>query len=179
MPLGPRIRAAREQGGLTLRALAERADLSPSFVSQLERGLVNPSLESLRRIAVALGIPLFELFTDGDRHGPGVVRRDARVQVSSPRGGISYERLSSGSAHFELLEGVLEPGGSSSPTPWTHPSEECVTVIVGSIQVEVGGEVIPLSEGDSCSFDSQLPHRYLNHTDTPARFVLAVTPPSY
>lgn len=179
MPLGSRIRAAREQSGLSLRAFADRAELSPGFVSQLERGLVDPSLDSLRRIAAVLGVPLFDLFADGGGQGPAVVRRDGRVQVTSPRGGISYQRLSRGSGRLEVLEGVLEPGGSSSPTPWTHPSEECVTVITGSVQVEVDGQEIRLSEGDACSFDSRLPHRYLNDGDVPARFIVAITPPSY
>lgn len=179
MLVGSRIRAARERSGLSLREFAGRAELSPGFVSQLERGLVDPSLESLRRIAAVLGMPIFDLFGHGDGQGPAVVRRDARVRVTSPRGGISYTRLSSGSGRIEVLEGVLEPGGSSSPTPWTHPSEECVTVLAGSIRAEVAGEDVLLSEGDACSFDSRLPHRYVNDGDVPARFILAITPPSY
>ncbi|RIK17776.1 MAG: XRE family transcriptional regulator [Acidobacteria bacterium] len=179
MALGARIRAARERSGLSLREFAGRAELSPGFVSQLERDLVDPSLESLRRIATVLGVPMFDLFADAGGQGPAVVRRGGRVRVTSPKGGISYARLSAGTGRIEVLEGLLDPHGSSSPTPWTHPSEECVTVISGRVRAEINGEDFILSEGDSCSFDSRLPHRYINDGDAPARFILAITPPSY
>lgn len=179
MSVGRRIRAAREEQGLSLREFATRAGLSPGFVSQLERELVDPSLETLRRIAALLGRPVFDLFQDGDVEGPAVVRRDRRMKISSPLGGISYSRLSPGSGRLEVLEGVLEAGGRSSSEPWSHPSEECVTVLAGSLTVEVDGRTLQLDEGDACSFDSRLPHCYLNAGEQPVRFLLAITPPSY
>nr|WP_306238493.1 XRE family transcriptional regulator [Ornithinimicrobium sp. HY1745] len=177
--MGSRIRAAREHDGISLRDLAARAELSPGFISQLERGITEPSLESLRRIAAALGRPLFELFEGHGVTGPAVVARDRRVTITSPQGGIAYSRLSPGSGRLEVLEGILEPGGRSSPAPWSHPSEECVTVLSGELQVEVAGQQIRLAEGDACTFDSRLPHRYLNEGTDSVRFLLAITPPSY
>jgi len=77
------------------------------------------------------------------------------------------------------LEGLLEPGGSSSSEPWSHPSEECSVVLGGQLTLRVGDQEWTLGEGDSCSFDSRLPHRYLNTTDEPCTFLISVTPPSY
>jgi uncharacterized cupin superfamily protein len=108
-----------------------------------------------------------------------VVRRENRVAIASPAGGISYTRLSPGSGRLEMLEGTLEPGGSSSEEPWSHPSEECITVLSGQLVVEVDGRANRLMRGDSCYFDSRLPHRYLNPSSRQTRFLLAVTPPSY
>lgn len=162
---------------MSLRALAADAGLSPALVSQVERGLTEPSLETLRRLARSLGIPLFELFVDVPDHA-AVVRTTERVLIRSPHGGITYARISSGS-RLEVLEGRLQPGGSSADEPWAHPAEECVLVTRGSLVVEVSGERHVLADGDACSFDSRRPHRYLNETDDEVVFTVSVTPPSY
>ena len=101
------------------------------------------------------------------------------MALRSPHGGLTYSRLSPGSGRIEVLEGVLQPGASSSDEPWAHPSEECVVVAAGELVVEVRGRTHTLAAGDSCYFDSRLPHRYRNETDDPVRFTLAITPPSY
>ncbi|WP_219419603.1 helix-turn-helix domain-containing protein [Pseudonocardia nigra] len=178
--VGVRIRELRTGRGMTLTELARTTGLSPGLISQVERGLTDPSLETLRRIARILDVPLFSLFREPDAEsGAVVVRRDRRMQVSSPHGGISYQRLSPGSGRLELLEGTLEPGAASSATPWSHPSEECVTVQEGRLLVEVGTERHELAPGDSCYFDSRSPHRYVNPTQRPTVFLIAITPPSY
>src|SRR5690606_39521392 len=79
--------------------------------------------------AVRPGFPFTSLFrSDEDQASSVVVRADRRIRVASPHGHISYARVSPGAGRLELLEGTLEPGGESSPEPWSHPSEECVVV---------------------------------------------------
>jgi transcriptional regulator with XRE-family HTH domain len=178
--IGVRIRELRTDRGMTLTELARTTGLSAGLISQVERGLTDPSLETLRRIARTLDVPLFSLFREPDVESVAVVvPRDRRMQVSSPHGGISYQRLSPGSGKLELLEGTLEPGAASSPKPWSHPSEECVTVREGRLLVEVGAERHELGPGDSCYFDSRCPHRYVNATAARTVFLVAITPPSY
>lgn len=124
-------------------------------------------------------MPLFSLFQGDAAASASVVRSDRRMRVTSPHGDITYARVSPGSGRLEVLEGTLEPGGASSEEPWSHPSEECVVVLTGRVVVEVADERHDLGEGDSCYFDSRSPHRYLNPYSSVARFLLAVTPPSY
>jgi len=178
--VGSRIRCLREAQGVTLSAFAKRVGVSSGLVSQVERGLTDPSLETLRRIAQALQVPIFSLFQE-DSHGEAVrvVRRDGRMCIRSPHGHLSYSRVSAGSGALEVLEGVLDAGGSSSDDLWSHPSEECALVLQGQLTVQVGNDEWVLGEGDSCSFDSRSPHRYVNTTEKPCQFVLAVTPPSF
>ncbi|WP_020495380.1 helix-turn-helix domain-containing protein [Sciscionella marina] len=173
-----RIRTVRTKAGYSVRGLAGAAGISPGLLSQVERGLTEPSLDTLRRIAKALEVPLFSLFEEQE-NSVAVVRAPRRALVQSPHSGIRYTRISPGFGKLEVLEGTLEPGGCSSTRPWSHPSEECVLLVEGRIVVEVDGRRHELAEGDSASFDSRLPHRYLNETGEPARFVLSVTPPSY
>lgn len=177
--IGVRIRELRTARSMTVTELARAADVSIGLISQVERGISDPSLETLRRIARVLETPLFNLFAEDGGERVALVRRDARMYVRSPRGGITYQRLSSGSGKIEVLEGRLDPGAASSEEPWSHPSEECVVVLTGTLVVEVEGARHELDTGDSASFDSRSPHRYLNETSEPVRFLLAVTPPSY
>jgi transcriptional regulator with XRE-family HTH domain len=178
--VGVRIRELRTVQGMTLTELARSTGLSVGLISQVERGLTDPSLETLRRIARTLDVPLFRLFREPDPEPEvAVVRRERRMQVSSPHGGVDYQRLSPGFGRLELLEGTLDPGAVSAAQPWSHPSEECVTVQRGRLVVEVGAQRYELERGDSCYFDSRAPHRYVNPTQEPVVFLVAVTPPSY
>lgn len=165
---------------MTGKDLAQLAGLSPALISQIERGNTDPSLDSLRRIARTLGVPLFDLFDERPRQRALVIRRDQRTTVAAPDGGIAYERVSPRNGRLELLHGVLQPGTASSASLWAHPpSEECVLVVEGTVVVEIEDERIALEAGDSAYFDSGRPHRYRNETEALARFIVAVTPPSF
>lgn len=164
---------------MTLRDLAAATGLSVGLLSQVERDRTDPSLETLRRIGRALDLPIFSLFQDAPDEPVAVVRHAERVRLRAPHGLISYTRVSPGQGRLEVLEGTLEPRAVSSREPWSHPSEECTVVLHGTLVVEVAGERHKLEPGDSCRFDSRLPHRYLNESDSPATFLVSVTPPSY
>lgn len=177
--IGERIRELRTARSMTATELAKAADVSVGMISQVERGITDPSLETLRRIARVLDTPVFSLFQDVEPDPVAVVRKDRRMNICSPHGGIVYQRISAGAGKVELLEGVLEPGGASSREGWSHPSNECVVVLTGRLVLEVDGVRYDLRTGDSASFDSRSPHRYVNETAKPVRFMVAVTPPSY
>lgn len=175
-----RIREYRLSRGMTIRELAAQAQISVGLISQVERGVADPSLETMRKIARVLGIPLFSLFQDDDESSKvAVIRLQDRFTIGSPHSRITYTRASRGGGRLEVLEGALEPGSASASEPRGHPSEECVLVLSGQLIVEVMAERHSLAEGDSCHFDSNLPHRYLNESDEPTRFLVSVSPPSY
>lgn len=174
-----RIRELRIARGLSARELAKQANVSSALISQVERGISDPSLETMRRIALVLEVPLFSLFQDEVLDQVAVIRRDRRLQITAPRGALTYTRATPGGSRLELLEGALEPGRASSDEPWSHPSEECGVVLAGCLTVQIGSDIHQLGEGDSITFDSRLPHRYCNDSDAVTRFLVAVTPPSY
>ncbi|MCA2225558.1 helix-turn-helix domain-containing protein [Nonomuraea aurantiaca] len=177
--IGTRIRELRSERNLTVAQLATASGVPSALLSQVERNRDDPSLETLRKIAKALELPLFSLFQESDPALVAVIRAEARVRVKSPSDGITYTRVSPGRGRLEVLEGHLLPGGSSASEPWSHPSEECVMVLRGRLVVEVSGISHELEAGDSCYFDSSLPHRYLNTGTEPTDFIIAATPPSY
>lgn len=177
--IGRKVRQLRLSRGKSLRGLAAEIGVSAALLSQVERGITDPSLDTLRKLSRALDVPLFSLFDEFDGGTATVVRSNARMRVRAPGGEVEYSRLSAGNGRIELLEGRLEPGGSSSTEPWSHPSEEVVVVIEGVLHVEVADERYRLGVGDSCSFDSRQPHRYVNPGPGRARYLVAVTPPSF
>jgi transcriptional regulator with XRE-family HTH domain len=177
--IGQRIRDLRVSRGITLTALAEASHLSTGLISQVERGLSDPSLETLRKVSSVLDVPLFSLFQDDSDEQVAVVRCGQRMLVQSPNHDITYSRISAGSGQLEVLQGRLKPHSASSEQPWAHPSEECLVVLDGVLIVEVSDEDYELRAGDSCYFDSNRPHRYRNDFDEPVEFIISVTPPSY
>jgi transcriptional regulator with XRE-family HTH domain len=177
--IGLKVRELRISRGKSVRGLAAEIGVSAALLSQVERGITDPSLDTLRKLSRALDVPLFSLFGESDGQSAAVVRSESRMRVRAPRGGVEYSRISAGNGRVELLEGRLDPGGSSSDEPWSHPSDEVVVVIEGVLLVEVAEERHRLGLGDSCSFDSRRPHRYVNPGPGQARFLVAITPPSY
>lgn len=172
------IRETRKLRGLTLAEVAQAAGVSSALLSQVERDRVDPSLETLRKIAGVLEVPLFSLFLVEEASQVEVIRRGEERTITSPGGHLVYTQKSVSGGDLEVLTGVMQPGGMSHKTPWTHASEECVVVTTGTLRLEVSGIAHDLNAGDSCHFDSRLPHRFVNATDTAVEYLVAVTPPS-
>lgn len=177
--LGQRLRNLRQDRGLNLKQLSEAASISIALLSQVERDQLDPSLDTLRKLAKALEVPLFSLFHENPEEGVAVIPRNRRPSVTTAPGAVSYTRISPGFGRLEVLEGVLEPGGASSPELWEHNSEECAVVLSGTLTVEFADESYVLNEGDSIYFDSKRGHRYVNPSPHPSRYIVTVTPPSF
>jgi len=180
LALGERLRSARRARGMTLRALAERAGVTESFLSQVERDVSSPSIASLQRICRALGLSIAQLF-DGTPRGGRVVRRGERRRVTYPGLGAVDEFLTSDvRGRLQVILSTIEPGGGTGAEPYAHESdEECVVVLEGTLDLWVGDERFVLREGDAITYPSRVPHRNTNRGDHPARVLFCLTPPSF
>jgi transcriptional regulator with XRE-family HTH domain len=178
--LGRRVRRVREERSLSLKQLAERALVSESFISQVERGVANPSVASLRRIAEALGTSIGALFDGRDTSGV-VVRVGDRARLVHPRRKWRDFLLTPQSAkRLQVILSVIEPGEGCGNEQYTHDSdEECVVVLKGRLEFRVENESYVLEEGDSLTFESRLPHWNRNPGHTKAEVLWIITPPSY
>ena len=178
--LGQKIRALREVRGLSLKALATEAGVSVSFVSQVERGVANPSVASLRRLAQALGSSIGALFDGPDNQGRVVRRQDRARLVDPARGWEDFLVTPRDAKRLQVIESVIEPGQGSGSEPYVHDSdEECVIVLEGTLEVGVGDETFLLAQGDSLVFESRIPHRNRNLGQSRTRVLWIATPPSY
>ncbi len=188
--LGDRIRAVRRESGRTLEVVARAAGFSTSFLSQVERGLAEPSLSSLRALSAALDVPVAALFVSGDDEGESapslterqmVVRRRQRKHLRVPQSSITYQLLVPNlNRKLELLWGEIGPGDVSPLEPEGHDGEEeTILCVKGALVVEVEGVGYALDEGDSISFDPRRPHRMRQESGQPTEILVALTPPSF
>jgi transcriptional regulator with XRE-family HTH domain len=178
-PLGQGIRAERKALGWTLAELGVRVDLTPQAIGMVERGESDPSLSSLRRIADALGVPMFQfLLSEADRSL--VVRREARVRIAMPDDNLDYELLSGNTnGTLELLMVKLYPGATTRDVPSDHLADECTVVISGTVTVDIAGTLTDLMQGDCVTIRAGLPHRFINSSDADAELVMAMSPATF
>jgi len=178
--IGSRIRQARTSIGMTLEELAQPVGVTRSFLSQVERGLVSPSLTSLRRIAMELRVPVFLLLADGASPRNALVRKEERQNLILPGATTSYQLLSPDlNRKLEMILTTLQVGMASCEAPLSHPGEECAVLLKGNVRVEVADDKFILEEGDTLYFDCTLPHRIVNLGDIPAEIISAISPPSF
>jgi transcriptional regulator with XRE-family HTH domain len=176
--LGAGIRAERQRRGLTLTQLAERSGLSPSALSQIERGVTDPSISSLRRIANALDIGFFQFLVQAGPPHP-VVRKAERRTISFPNRALQYQLLTPNlRGAFEVLSLELAPGAASGDEALGHDSDECLLVLRGEVDVEIAGQVHSLAEGDAVSIQRNLPHRVVNESHRAAEVLTIISPPN-
>jgi transcriptional regulator with XRE-family HTH domain len=177
--IGEHLRARRHELGLSLRDLAERLGVSPSLISQIERGRANPSVSTLYQLVAELDVSLDELLFE-DRRGPAVAPAGGPIQRANERhrirlaSGVIWERLTTVSEPgVEFLYVVYEVGGASSPEDayQRHNGHEWGYVISGTLQVTVGFRQYLLEAGDSLSLESTTPHRLANVGDTPVHAI--------
>jgi transcriptional regulator with XRE-family HTH domain len=175
--LGERVRKLRLDRAMTLKSLAAASGLSTGMLSQIENNVVDPSLATLRKLATVFDSNIAALFTESTAAAVHISSASNRRIIGSRTGEVQYERLTPGRGDLEMLKTDILPGHSSSNEAWGHPSTECIYVIRGVLTIEVGGETHELIEDQSITFDSRLPHRYLNLSDSVTTILMAVTPP--
>jgi transcriptional regulator with XRE-family HTH domain len=179
--VGERLRAIRTLRRVTLRTVAERAELSESFLSQVERGRANASIASLKRIAAALGVNVADLFEpNGSPSRPRVLRRESRPTLTFGTLGRKFMLTPRPLANLQVIVGEFDPGGSTGDEPYTHgDSEELLVVLEGAVHLQLGTEVFELRTGDSIDYRSSTPHRLSNAGDVQAEVMWIISPPSY
>jgi transcriptional regulator with XRE-family HTH domain len=177
--IGEGIRRERLRRGMTLAQLASQVNLTVSALSQIERGASDPSISSLRRIAQAFDVPMFQ-FLVGTVQREIVVRRDRRIRLTFPDRELEYELVSADtSGEFEVLSLALAPRGTTSMAPNSHASEECAVVLKGRVIAEVAGQPYELDAGDSIKIHRELPHKFTNPGVVDSEVLIIISPPTF
>ena len=202
--IGRRLAAHRGKRGKRVVELAREVGVTPSLISQIERGQSRPSVSTLFAMAQALEVPVDAFFrepavaavapsppvpppappegwavpvrehTEPDGHGRYMVRRGDRATIDI-EGGVRWERLTPQTMrHLDFFELVYGPGAQSNPTLYSHPGTEMVLVTSGRLEITVGFEHYRLEPGDSMQFPSTMPHRYANPTEETTRAVTVI-----
>jgi transcriptional regulator with XRE-family HTH domain len=165
--VGERLRAARQERGLSLGALADSAHIGKGSLSEIENGARNPTLSTLYALAGALGIPLAALIADR----PG-------VRVASP--GIEARLLDvshDGGQTVEIYRLNLDPG-QVHRSPGHGPGvTEHLLVTAGHARVGRLGEEAELSPGQAAQWVSDVTHTYAALGPDRAESVLVIRSP--
>lgn len=164
-----RVRSIRVERGFSLRSVAATAQISPSLLSQIERGTASPSLVSLAAIADALGVRPGELLDgSGDelqRSASRVVRRSERRVIDGKNCRREY-LMHVHDPYLEVAELSLPPAGSSRPSLASHSGRDYAIVLAGTATVEFSTGRERLFEGDYIAFDASEPHRVVNESES-------------
>lgn len=172
---GERVKERRAELGLSLRDLAELTELSTAFLSSLERGLANPTLASGRRIALALKTPLHRLLA-GPADSELVVLKERRRQIFFPDSQVTYEILTPQLTRRMALFLVRAPSGAGNIAQHVlaEPTEECIVVMEGEIELQIAGQCYQLAAGDSIYFEDHLLEAIRSVDGEPAAYLSAV-----
>lgn len=174
--IGRYLKAKREQHDLTLKQVADISGLSIGFISQVERGLTDPSLASLKKLVSALGMNLSDLFVQS-AEVVHVVRKGHGSKLALSSSVICELLAPSFTKQMEpVLKHIMPNSESGILDP--HTGEEFVWIISGMLEIVVGQEVYSLSAGDSIYFQSSVNHGWKNSLDKTCEALWIVTPPN-
>ena len=179
---GRPLRRLRHQHRLSLRQASERAGLSVSFLSALERGVTGASIATLQRVTATYGTTLHELFgvPTAARAGERLVRAARRPVLRLGDASVRVEELARGATHLEPQLFVLAPGATSDGA-YAHEGEEFLYLLSGAVTVWVGDDESYrlTAPGDALTFPSTLPHRWRNDAAEETRLLWINTPPTF
>jgi transcriptional regulator with XRE-family HTH domain len=163
--IGEGIRRRRKEKGLTLAQMAELCECSSSLLSQIETGVVNPSLSALKAISDALDVPMASLFEASSGQGDilfSLMESKERKSLTT-RSGVTFQLLSRGMDFpCEFILNRWPPGTSTGEELYNHEGKECGLLLEGELIVETNGKSFHMKPGDSITLESSSPHRITN-----------------
>ncbi|MFI6850551.1 MULTISPECIES: XRE family transcriptional regulator [unclassified Kitasatospora] len=172
--LAANLRAGRRERGWRLEDLASRSGVSRGMLQQIETGQTNPSIATVARICVTLGISIGQLVEPPDDLGHVTTAADIDVRRA---GRASEARLliNDGQAPFvELWDFVIAPNDEISSHAHPTGTRELIHLHQGQLDVEVGGASFHVPEGGSVRIRGDRAHVYRNPTAQPVRLTMTV-----
>jgi len=159
--IGQRIRLARQERGLSVQELAEKASCLDEYLEWVEDGQVEPPVALLLQLAKAMQLDSGTFLTADSS-------RDIRVEEASKRTEhYSYQTLTTPEAdkHLMAFAVTIQPKTAHTGVGYQHEGEEFVYVLSGEAEVTVDQEKIKLTEKESFRFNSNVDHHLSNPSD--------------
>ena len=201
---GQKVRTKRRKQMMTLKQLAEKTRLSVSYLSEIERGLAQPSISSFKKIAQAMDFSLFNvsenqdssngyqgwLGSGEDRYvrpsrypkGVKVVRAGQRKKIMYPNQPNNLHELLTPDLNrlLEVNYFQCDPGFDSGPDPIVDPpGEKFLFILKGSVEYRIGEEVVRLNKGDSVSYPGDVPVSFRVLSNETLEAIGVITPPNF
>lgn len=178
--LGNTIKDLRQQHGLTIAEVADRAGISRGMLSKIENAQTATSLETLTKLAGALGVSLATLFRNYNvpEGGAQLVKAGQGMEVvrRGTKSGHTYHLLAYGQGPQKLFEPFLITMDDASevfPT-FEHPGTEFIYMLQGKVEYRHGQHTYLLEPGDSLTFRGDVPHGPGKLIELPIRFLATI-----
>lgn len=179
MNIGHKIKELRVQKGLTQEELADRAELSKGFISQLERDITSPSIATLVDILQCLGTNTEEFFTNTASEQVVFKKTDYFEKTDEElKNQIQWIIPNAQKNMMEPIMLTLEPGGSTYPDN-PHEGEEFGFVLNGTISIYIGNKIYKAKKGESFYFTPSKKHHIAASEKQRATILWVSTPPSF
>lgn len=179
MNIGRKIRDLRVQKGLTQEELADRAELSKGFISQLERDITSPSIATLMDILQCLGTDLEEFFSGTASEQVVFKKSDYFEKLDGElKNKIEWIIPNAQKNMMEPILLTLEAGGSTYPDN-PHEGEEFGYVLSGSVEIHIGTKKYKARKGESFYYVANKQHYITASGKTGASLLWVTTPPSF
>lgn len=179
--LGKKIQDIRNRKNISIRKLAAASGLTASMISQIENGMVNPSISTLRSISTVLETPLYRFFKE-DTDSAVVVTPDTRKTLGNKlEPSVVYELLTPNTlGDIEFCMMIVPAKSFSNQKLNSHIGEETAFFYQGEeVDLNIEGVHYTLHHEDSIRIPAGSMHRWYNPTEQPVQVVFAVTPPSF
>ena len=113
-------------------------------------------------------------------HPNPVVKKNERQLLKFPKSHLTYELLSPDlNRQMEMFIGRLEPNATTCDEPLSHPGEEVIHVLQGTMWIKVNEEEYILEQGDTIYYFSSNPHKIVNIGEIDLIFISTITPPQF
>ena len=176
--VGATLQRMRLERSLTLDDLSRAAGVSKSMLSQIEREKANPTIAVAWRLANALGVSIGELLASGVRKTETIRLLEAHELPTLPGDHAGYVLRILGpmelAGNFEWYELTLSPKGVLDSSPHDPGATEHLTLLQGSMELEVDGEMKKLRTGATARYRADRNHTIRNIGKTEARALLVV-----
>ena len=177
--IGQFLKIFREKTGKNQSDIANQAGISVSMLSQIERGMVSPSIDTLMMVCSALDLAPSDLFKTLSTERPvRIHRKGERLTMQS--GGVGYEQLmtsTQGPNQLEMSLLEIEPGSGTKMSDEGHDGIETGYALTGSAVLTIDQTEYRIEEGDSFYFNSRHPHQLHNCGKVTFRAVFSISPP--
>jgi len=178
--LGLQIRKKREEKGITLTQAAKEMEFSPSLLSQIERGIVSPSISTLRIIADYLNTYIGVLLGERvSKENAVIIRENDRNRSIIWGKGVKLHILSPSNSNLEFMYDEYEINSSTGDKLYQHEGEECAFVLEGKLEINLNGKKIILNKGDFIWFLSTIPHQITNLSNKKSLAIWVDSPPRF
>lgn len=176
--IAQRLRSMRNQLGLTLRQVAERTDLSASYVSSVENGYIRPSVSGLLKLSQVYGANILSFYEPSPEPRRRLVKSGEAEVIAMGYPGVGVALLTPHDGVIELHLFELAPGASSGGS-YRHEGDEFWYVLAGTLGVWLEDEFFRLEAGDCLAFASTDQHRFANLAAGVTTFLGGNTPSTF